>query len=174
MQNNFHENDVSFIFLLFSSLSFGQDYLLADDTEEKYYLSNFISSAQDKEKLGDNPILMVNDELVTLDQFKNLALHRADIYQLALISQLDPETVDRFGDKAKDGIVMILTKKPTSFDKLAKDTLFLVDGEEVSEAYLKEIDPDHIESVTVVKKPEEIKKYTDKDYRGIVSVKMKK
>lgn len=52
--------------------------------------------------------------------------------------------------------------------------LILVDGKQVSGSALQAIDPTTISSIDVIKNMEEIRKYTPKNYEGVVKINLKK
>lgn len=60
-------------------------------------------------------------------------------------------------------------------DKTSKNNiLYLIDGKEVTESFIKNLDANKIETVTVFKGDKEVAKYTDKKYDGVIIIKMKK
>lgn len=67
-----------------------------------------------------------------------------------------------------------VVSKKHNYNKSAKNILYIVDGKEVDETFIKTISTDKIESVTVIKDKKEVIKYTDKEYEGIIIIKMKK
>ena len=54
------------------------------------------------------------------------------------------------------------------------EILYFIDKKEVSKDLLDSIKPTNIQSVNVVKKEEEIARYTNKKVAGIISIKLKK
>ncbi|MEZ4855227.1 MAG: hypothetical protein R2812_01975 [Gelidibacter sp.] len=97
------------------------------------------------------------------------------------IQKVDPNDVDTvevlkkeaakklFPDKDLDGLIYIKTKKPF----LKANILFLVDNKETDKDQVMSIDPKDIQSLTVIKDKEAMKKYTQKEYDGIVVIEMK-
>ena len=55
-----------------------------------------------------------------------------------------------------------------------KNILYIVDGKEISSKDINKIDTKDIQSITVYKDKKEIKKFTDKDYDGVIIITMKK
>ena len=55
-----------------------------------------------------------------------------------------------------------------------KDPLFIIDGKEVKKGEFQKIDPDKIESVTVLKDESAREKYGDKGKNGVIIIKTKK
>jgi uncharacterized protein YcfL len=67
-----------------------------------------------------------------------------------------------------------LTTRKSSKSIDARNILYLVDGMETSKEAIELIDPSTIEKIEVVKTKDEIIKYTDADYDGIVAIYIKK
>ena len=101
----------------------------------------------------------------------------------------DAETVKKYGDKAKNGVVEIQLKSDKTAKKVIKDLekdlpelkingnkgakpLHIVNGEEFK-GDLNELNPDDIESINVVKGEAAFKKYGDKGKNGVVEIKLK-
>ena len=55
-----------------------------------------------------------------------------------------------------------------------KNILYIVDGKEVSSDFIKKVNPDQIESITVYKGEKDVAKFTGKKYDGVIIIKMKK
>lgn len=69
---------------------------------------------------------------------------------------------------------IVVTEKKSN-DKISeKNILYLVDGKEVSSEYIKNLSTDKIKSVTVIKGEKDIKKYTNKEYEGVIIIELKK
>lgn len=97
------------------------------------------------------------------------------------IQKVDPNDVDTvevlkkeaakklFPDKDLDGVIYVKTKKPF----LKANILYLVDNKEMDEEQVMSINPNDIHSLTVIKNKEDIKKYTSKEYDGVVIIIMK-
>ena len=98
---------------------------------------------------------------------------------------------EKYGDKGRDGVVEIRTKKniKNSIDinssadtkadarvtldsapKVSVDVLYIVDGKETSKDILNKIDPKNIHDVNVLKNEEAVKTYGDKAKNGVVLV----
>ncbi len=77
----------------------------------------------------------------------------------------------QYGDKARNGVLEISTKKSASLD--AADPVVILDGKEVTMDVMKTLVPEKIVSVTVFKNPEDVKKYTDNPDRGVIVIKTK-
>ena len=89
------------------------------------------------------------------------------------------EAINRFGAKGKNGIVEIITKKENSNIRLHSegrvfDPICYIDGKEIKYSELKNIDPDTIGKMQVLKGDEATKKYGDKGKNGIIEITIKK
>jgi hypothetical protein len=80
-------------------------------------------------------------------------------------------------DGSKESLVLNLeNRKAENFDsgKPGKGILYIVNEQIKSYDEFKSINPKDIESVSVIKKREDINKYSTKNYDGIVVIKTKK
>lgn len=77
----------------------------------------------------------------------------------------------QYGDKARNGVLEINTKKNASLE--AANPVVILDGKEVSSDVMKTLDPEKIQSITVFKNAEYVKKYTDDPNRGVIVIKTK-
>ncbi|WP_339663616.1 hypothetical protein [uncultured Polaribacter sp.] len=67
----------------------------------------------------------------------------------------------------------VITKKYNT-ESSNQNILYLIDGKEVSANDIKKLEPNNIDSITVIKDQKEVAKYTAKKYEGIIIIKMKK
>ena len=107
---------------------------------------------------------------------------------LKLISPSDIESIDvlkgdaaynAYGEKGKNGVVTVVTKeaKRKVFDTekvvsnmLDNDPLFIIDGKESTNEKMKALNPNDIESITVLKDEAAEKKYGDKGKKGVIEI----
>lgn len=94
--------------------------------------------------------------------------------EIESVSVLKGETAtalygDKYGDKAKNGIIRITTKKS---QKPGGDPLIILDGKETSKK-VSDINPEEIESVSVWKGESAITRYGEKGKNGVIEIKMK-
>ena len=79
-----------------------------------------------------------------------------------------------YGEQGKDGVISIETRKGAG-DGAAARQLMLIDGRESPHSALSAIAPGDIESMTVYKNPEDVRKYTgDRSVGTVIVVKTKK
>lgn len=77
--------------------------------------------------------------------------------------------------KDADGkVVYTYTQKYTAKDDLPKDILYVIDGQESDAATFKNLDPNSIRSVTVLKGKSSSNKYGDKGQNGVIEIIIKK
>ena len=67
----------------------------------------------------------------------------------------------------------VITKKYNT-ESSNQNILYLIDGKEVSANDIKKLEPNNIDSITVLKDQKEVAKHTDKKYDGIIMIKLKK
>ncbi|MEM8897163.1 MAG: M56 family metallopeptidase [Bacteroidota bacterium] len=121
---------------------------------------------------GKEPLFIVDGSTVpkeTLDKMDPDKIATIDVYK-------DEKAIEKYGDKAKNGVVVVRTKKQEKMSLVPSDTdekaqpLIVVDGEEFPRGSLKELDPDEIEKVNVVKGEKALEKYGEKGKNGVIEV----
>src|SRR5690554_5770875 len=121
---------------------------------------------------------------MTNDDVKNI--YPNNIIEGELIEFLKgEEVIKKYGQRAKEGVIVITTKSKKSVEKKQektfqfktinenKDLLFIVDGKEISpeEFYnFYNINSDNIESVTVLKDQKTTEKYGERAKDGVIEV----
>jgi hypothetical protein len=79
-----------------------------------------------------------------------------------------------YSEQQIEGIDFVANCYTESQKKLKQDKpLYIVDGKEATEDILKKLKPDDIESITVLKDKNAIKKYGDKGKNGVIEVSLK-
>ena len=89
----------------------------------------------------------------------------------------DENASKKYGDKGKNGVVIITTKNENASKitvKISGEALYKVDGKEVSRKDVDKLNPDDIASVNVLKGDAAIKKYGEKAKDGVVEITTKK
>jgi len=88
----------------------------------------------------------------------------------------DKEATDIYGDKGKNGVVEVILKKIsiTKADGTPEDALYVLNGEEIDKKKFKDLDPNTIESVNVLKDKTATDKYGDKGKNGVIEIASKK
>jgi len=92
--------------------------------------------------------------------------------EIASISVLKNENASTkiYGERAKDGVLIINTKTKYNSDKA--DPLILVNGKKTGQT-IKDIDPETIQSVNVLKDESATKKYGEKGKNGVIEITLK-
>jgi beta-lactamase regulating signal transducer with metallopeptidase domain len=86
----------------------------------------------------------------------------------------DKTATDKYGERAKDGVVEIKMKKNiTTASSTEESPLFIVDGKEYKGS-LNNLDSETIESMTVWKSEKAIEKYGDRGKNGVIEIVLKK
>jgi bla regulator protein blaR1 len=147
----------------------------------------------------DTPIYFLNGKVITSDKFDNI-----DTNTIKSVSVIKGKATDKYGEKAKNGVILITTKKrgknkpkklkfmverfgdnddidASEFnDKFVFNTkdgtppLFVIDGKVIKDDSLKNINPNNIKSIIVLKGIKAIKKYGRKGRNGVVEIYTKK
>lgn len=161
----------------------------SDDTADSAYSKSTVhvfNVTDDKliviHKSTDNP---QKDTVIVMD--KNGKVPSDVIYIVDGVEQPDKSAVDKIdaktirtmeiykGDQVKkyttkdcDGVILISTKK----DVDSSNVLYIVDGVEQPNG-MKDINPENIKEVNIIK-GDDMKKYTTKDYDGVILITTKK
>lgn len=166
---------ISLSILLFNCSS--NKYLLSDNSSKKNELKEFVSKLIHEGKIEKNPVILLNEKVLTQNELKNLKILSSDISKMSVIKKGNAQMIEIYGKNSLNGIVMVETKpkelryhNPSSKSKI----LYIVDGKILSESKLKKLDTNKIDSLTVIKDKKEVSKYTKKKYDGVIVIVMKK
>ncbi|GET22102.1 hypothetical protein [Prolixibacter denitrificans] len=158
-------------------------YLLTDNNKNNKYLVNRINELKKEGKITDKPLLMVDDSVISPESLKAypLPLSSTDIAQIDFLPKNSEKAINIYGEKGKNGVVTILTKKHQAYlqqkaiqPQPKGKVLYLVDGLQMTLDNLKKIDKNSIESISVITDKNSIRKYTSGDYNQAVMIKLKK
>jgi TonB family protein len=121
-----------------------------------------------------NPPLFILDGVI-IEKSKMDQIKPDDIESISILK--DKSATDLYGEKAKNGVVLVTSKKIgikiRSTDGNTTKPLYIVEGFEKPESLAKNINPDDIESINVLKGENAINKYGDKGKNGVVEIKLK-
>ena len=144
----------------------------------------FTTFQQKPEKTPDKALIILDGKVIdkaTLD-----AMNPGEIYSVNVLK--GKSATDIYGRKGKNGVVLVTSKKPASERSTiitfrTKDStgmkngskpLFIVNGKEISEADMKELSPDQIQSINVLKNEASTTEFGDKGKNGVVKINLKK
>ncbi len=138
----------------------------------KSHLQNFIAEATKEGKISEEALIVLDEEtIIDLEEMKE---DQKYFGKILLIEKGNEEMTQLYGEKAKNGIIMIQSLPKTPEGKDIQDTgekvLYFIGGKEVSEKFLQKINRDSVRSVRVIKSKEEIARYTDKECDGIIVI----
>jgi len=170
---------IIFALIIFATFSCSTNrYLLTDKTSEKKYLSEFIDKSVKDGKITNKPLLVIDGYAFKFEDLckTKIQISKADIKDMVCLSK-DTKGAEIYGNSGKDGVILIITNKIQ--DKSAETSsenkiLFIVDGKEIPQSDYDLLVPANIESMEVIKEKKDIKKYTKKNYDGVVIIKLKK
>jgi len=97
------------------------------------------------------------------------------------IENIDAETIESINVMKEDNLIIIRTKKSAvqksdstnsgiKIKSIQDNVLYIIDGKPSDKSQLEKIDPEQIEKIDVIKGKESIKKYTDKEYDGVIII----
>jgi hypothetical protein len=164
------------LLFIFSSCSSNR-YLLEGDEAENNFLSEFIAELAAMDEISKHPMLVIDGKPKRWDvelKTEKLTLQRE---QIASVDRMDQDVAEQlYGEPAKAGVILIETKEKVYDDNMPFDkakVLYLLGGKEISLQELQKIDPNSIESISVIKGKENMKPYTTENYDGVVIIKTK-
>ena len=171
----------AFLILLILCSCESHKYLLKDENnKDKKFLINKIKEAKSNGQISsEHPIIVVDGVPyrynVELKKSK-LNLSKSDIQKIDILKK--NVGIALYGDIASDGVLIVYKKQKTFLennDSLAdKNVLIFVDGKKISLKDLEKINPNDINTITVIKNKEDMQKYTSKEYDGVIIIEMKK
>jgi len=149
-------------------------------------------------KGGVDPLIVLNGTISSKEQLKSITPE--EIESTAILR--DKGAVAIYGERAKDGVVLITTKKGNVNGKSEKelkgkvtgfmvkqdsvgttkshtikypvDVLYVIDGVKVGSEDMKDVDPNNIESIHVIKDSPAMVKYGREGKNGVIEVTTKK
>lgn len=84
------------------------DYSLQNNVEKKYNVSEFMKTKISNNELGENPLLMVNWQILSYEEGKLIeTLNKLDIKQIDYTSK--NESVKLYGKRGIDGLLKVMT-----------------------------------------------------------------
>lgn len=170
---------LTFLSLVFLFSCSSNRYLLVDENEDKFFLSKQIKEQRKKGLISSKPIIVIDGVPHRFDKElkeNELKISKSEIKKIDIVKAEAATKV--YGEDAQDGVILITTKEPkdNNASQVFGDSkvFVLLDGIEVSVEIMNSLDPNQIQSVTVLKSKEAIKKYTSEDYDGVILIEMKK
>ena len=164
--------------LLILSLSLNAQEISEKKNQENY-LHELIADLIQKEEIASDPVIILNEQLLTSDILDTLSISKFEITSYAVLKKEQSDVKDKFGTQGLNGVLMIKTKSYRETvrddDYLAKeDVLYLIDGKATHSSMLKNMDPQTIAKIDVLKDQDSIAKYTSKEVNGIIKIQLKK
>jgi TonB-dependent SusC/RagA subfamily outer membrane receptor len=120
-------------------------------------------------------LFVINGKITTRKEANSL--NPTEIKSINIIK--DGEATSKYGEKGKNGVIEVTTKNKSEvfkvkadsvYNKIPPETLIFIDGKEVSKDELKNIAPNTIESITVLKRESGQLKYGEKGKNGVIEI----
>ena len=89
-------------------------YRLSEGSDNRDYLINYIKNLKKDGKMTNNPVLVLNGEMITYDSLKkcNLKLFKRDIDSIYGVFKKDDEgAIHIYGRDGKNGVILVHVKK---------------------------------------------------------------
>lgn len=156
--------------------------LCAQESSEKQqqdnYLDELITDLVQKNEITSHPVVILNEKLLTSEVLDTLSISKFEITSYAVLKKNQADVENKFGKQGLNGVLMVKTKsyQDTVNDKdyLANENiLYLIDGETARSSTVRNLDPDKIAKIHVLKDQDSIAKYTKEDMVGIVKIQLK-
>lgn len=169
----------------------GDDVANSNDTQDKPVIRVFSVGKIDKvsgtAKLSVNqakPLVFIDGQKSDFGKIKDFSPDEIDNINVLK----DASAVELYGEEAKNGVILINTKqgkgnsKPTTIARKnvsvlnlnSDNQLVILDGKEVSPEVIKQISPDNIESISVLKEKSSTEIYGEKGKHGTIIITSKK
>ena len=168
-----------FYLLLIGFLSFNgfsQAHILAEEDSDKKSLADFIHTAIEGNILNQNPVVIVNERVLEKEEWADLSFYKPDILDMSFMVKDNPEMVEIYGNQGINGVLLIETKpvqERAARTVSQSKVLFLLDNKPIEQDDLEKINPDDVQTITVIKNESEIAKYTSDEYDGVIIIEMK-
>ena len=171
-------NKILAILILMLSLSLNAQEISEKKSQDNY-LHELIADLIQKEEIANDPVIILNEQLLTSDILDTLSISKFEITSYAVLKKEQSDVEDKFGKQGLNGALMIKTKSYQETvrddDYLAQeDVLYLIDGKATHSSMLKNMDPETIAKIDVLKDQDSIAKYTSKQVNGIIKIQLKK
>ncbi len=115
--------------------------------------------------LPANAFYLIDGKESTVDKVKNISPD--NIVSISVLK--DTAATNKYGDKAKNGAIEIYTKNIS----VKKNPLTIVNGKKIPYDVLNTIDPNTIESITVLKDKNTVEKYGKEGENGVILITLK-
>ncbi|MCE7990860.1 MAG: hypothetical protein HEP71_02730 [Roseivirga sp.] len=172
---------ISLILLTFCIISCANEAdLPLETTVPQSALESYISSNHLDDRLGTNPMVILDGGLKSLDELvlEGFILSENEENSIGIIDQENKELLKMFGEAASDGLIVIRTIKPQESDQSSKilasgRVLLLVNGKPTSLDGFDSLLPNKIASIQVTKNSSILPVLSDMGYEGIVHIQTK-
>jgi bla regulator protein blaR1 len=142
------------------------------------YLYYYLLKLKAEDKISSDPLIVIDGIAYTYDKVKEtgIDLSMNNIYDIACLEKGDARATSIYGEKGKEGVVLIITA--IAHDKMISSghdykVLFIVGETKLDLDEVYTIDPSDIESTKVIRDKEGIRKYTKRNYDGVVIITLK-
>ncbi|TXG35172.1 M56 family metallopeptidase [Seonamhaeicola maritimus] len=120
---------------------------------------------------GKEPLFIIDEKEINKDKFENIDPDKIE----SVFVLKGEQAIEKYGDKGKDGVVLIKTKdhKPTSFFKTGLEPLIIINGKEASKDEMDGLDKNNIQTIDVLKNASATSSYGTKGKNGVILIKTK-
>lgn len=141
---------------------------------------NLITSDQpSKQKTPEKALIILDGKVI--DKATMDAMNPNDIYSVNVLK--GKSATDVYGKKGKNGVILITSKKPGNEKRVAisyivtdstkRHPMIILDGKEIKNSEMKDLDPKMIKEISVLKDKSAITVYGDKGKDGVIIISSK-
>lgn len=155
------------------SYAFAQNKPVRDTVKMLY------SVQPDKEKTPEKALILLDGKVI--DKATMDAMNPNDIYSVNVLK--GKSATDVYGKKGKNGVILITSKKPGNEKRVAisyivtdstkRHPMIILDGKEIKNSEMKDLDPKMIKEISVLKDKSAITVYGDKGKDGVIIISSK-
>ena len=126
-----------------------------------------ITSKDEKE-----PLFIVDGKVISKKEMNDIDPNNIDKVEVVK----GDGAIQNYGEKGANGVIIIKRKEKniSKLIDLEKTPLYILDGKEITQKEMNDIDPDTIDSLKVLKGESATKKYHDKGKNGVIVITLKK
>ncbi len=121
----------------------------------------------------DAGLYIIDGKEVTKEEAEKLQQHSENIQSISVL--MKETAVEKYGEKGKNGVMIFTTNenKKTSSISQDKAPLYIVNEKEITEKEFRQMDPENIQALTVLKGESALKVYGERAKDGVIIIALK-
>ena len=110
----------------------------------------------------------------SLKSKKGTVVFKSSSDSIIVMAEKDPKTITINASDEKGKKVYTIVRKETNSTELPQDVLYILDGKQITQKEMKDLSPNLIQSINVLKGEAAVAQYGEKGKNGVVEIKTKK